>query len=516
MNQPVEGVFNDINSALQDTESVIHLDLSMSSYEVVPDEIRNFSNLRSLTLSCMTLPIPEWLMGLQTLQQLEIIQHDFEQIPDELLKIPFLERLSIGEVLKGNGIKRVEDNLLNCPNLRELELNFNPVEYISNNLVNHPSLESILISGDGNRLEYFPKLSRLKTLELEEFKMERLPAGLEFCTELEVLHLSHNHLKSIDLNSFNQLKDLRLNTNQIHTLKTDHITTRVNHLEIASNSLTQFPGDLKAFPELTELDLSHNDLTSFPCGLTDLKHLNTLNLRNNEIREIPSEIGNLSRLEHLNISKNMIRDIPESFRELSHLKFLDLSQNKLIRLPTFINEFSKLQTLNLSNNQLFSQPYSIPDSVGELCSLQMLDLGNNQLEFIPESMCEISLHRLDLSNNSVSFLPKDMSRWSGMKQLFLQNNPLIMISEEILQLKELTHLNLDHVSIMDWSEGMNAISRLPRLKSLSLRFNQMGSAIDLIKNLRHLEMLDLSRNLLSDQEKEEIYSLFKPGCRIYL
>ena len=517
MDQSSSGSFTSIELALQQPDKVRLLDLSNASYDQLPEEIVNFKELKSLLLSSLSEPVPTWISQLDKLEYLEIVQHNFDQIPDPILDLHDLRVLRLGESYEGKGIRRLEENLLRCKSLEKLELDFNPVEYIANGLSNHPKLITLNLNGEREtRLEYFPKLPNLKHLELEDFLMERMPAGLEYCVALETISLAHNNLKSIDLSTFTSLKELILNTNQIKSIETQDPLPNLERLELGSNGLTLFPGDIRNFSELEELDLSHNDLIKLPSEITILKNLRKLNLRNNELRDLPHSWGDMKALEHVNLSQNQLRDLPASTKELGRLQHLDLSQNKLMRLPPIMGEFKDLSYLNLNLNQFFSQSYSIPDSLGELESLRTLNMGNNQLEFLPDCFTNLSLERLDLSNNSISFLPEDLSKWNGLKQLYLQNNPIIKLGDNLKHLSSLEYLNLDHVSIMDWTENLKLIGELPNLKSLSLRFNTIHGIGEASQYLKNLQSIDLRRNSLNEADKQKVYENLSEHCKIYV
>ena len=99
---------------------------------------------------------------------------------------------------------------------------------------------------------------------------------------------------------------------------------QVYQLQLKRKGFTEFPKELKKFPNLKVLDLSKNKIKSFPDSLAHLSNLTTLHLSRNEIEFIPTSISLLESLEELDLWSNYIESLPEELADLKNLKLLDI------------------------------------------------------------------------------------------------------------------------------------------------------------------------------------------------
>ena len=92
--------------------------------------------------------------------------------------------------------------------------------------------------------------------------------------------------------------------------------------------------------------------------LTRLRHLN---ISDNRISQLPPQIGNFTLLTHLDISRNDIRSLPEELGHLANLAFLDISGNPLSNrmLPDAIWKLHNLRKLSANDVCLCELPEDI-------------------------------------------------------------------------------------------------------------------------------------------------------------
>lgn len=115
-----------------------------------------------------------------------------------------------------------------------------------------------------NRLKSIPaaigRLHNLRVLDVEENRLESLPSTLENLTELEVLRAPNNRLTKFELNTsrMHRLRALYLYNNRM-TSVTLHPATRVGHVHLENNLLTQFP-NVEVLPKGCLIALSGNPL----------------------------------------------------------------------------------------------------------------------------------------------------------------------------------------------------------------------------------------------------------------
>eukprot|EP00256_Glycine_max_P056636 XP_014624255.1 leucine-rich repeat receptor protein kinase EMS1-like [Glycine max] len=249
-----------------------------------------------------------------------------------------------------------------------------------------------------------------------------------------------------------------------------------------------------------------------PC-LADLKHLNYLDLSGNEFlgegMSIPSFLGTMTSLTHLNLSyTGFTGKIPPQIGNLSNLVYLDLG-GYLTDLGflfaenvEWVSSMWKLEYLDLSSANL-SKAFHWLHTLQSLPSLTHLYLSRSLLPHYnePSLLNFSSLQTLHLSLTSyspaISFVPKWIFKLKKLVSLQLSYN--FQIQGPIpCGIRNLTHLqNLD-LSFNSFSSSIpNCLYGLHRLKFLNLgETNLHGTISDALGNLTSLVELDLSRNQL--------------------
>ena len=164
--------------------------------------------------------------------------------------------------------------------------------------------------------------------------------------------------------------------------------------------------DVQLPPCLEHVDISSNQLTNFPQALLELKHLEIVILCRNYISELPDEISHLQQLKKLDISNNEISFIPNNIVNMKNLSKLYMTDNKIKELPLCIGQLSTLRHLELRGNQI----NSLPESIGDLFQLMKLNLCNNKLTALPESICTLKIDddALLFSGNPLQLPPAEI------------------------------------------------------------------------------------------------------------
>ncbi len=308
------------------------------------------------------------------------------------------------------------------------------------------------------------------------------------CSALGITTLPHFHP------NMSAIHTLRYPNNQIKSVTSFSFEnlTGLKRLLLDHNKINQIV-ELAFFKQeasLTWLDLSHNKLPGIPFAIWRLHNLHILDLRHNKIETISG--GIMSRLS--NLKDLYLEDNPISL--LSKTAFIGL--NSLVSLSISIpvhgynlNNFPvknvpKLETFWLTNTGL-----NLTHSkrfFGSLPHLQSLGLVN----------CGLSVR-----DNPLMHLPT--RKIKGLKHLSLANNSLLLIthySTSARKLKDLKHLetlDLSGNKISRLNKGMRHIfKRLLSLRHLHLQNNYISSFhASIISDLRNLTFLDLSNNNLN-------------------
>lgn len=195
-------------------------------------------------------------------------------------------------------------------------------------------------------------------------------AGLEYATNLRVLHLEHNQISSItSLSGLTALEILVLNNNQISDLS-----------------------PLSGLRALTDLDIHENAITSLS-SLAGLSSLRYLNAHDNQISDISSLAG-LSRLETAILRQNAIRDL-SVLAGLTQLGTLYLEGNRIHDISA-LSSLCRLQNLNIQDNEVTDISPLL-----SLTSLKSLDVRDNPWS---EETCTIYVPQIIANNPGLSIL----------------------------------------------------------------------------------------------------------------
>jgi hypothetical protein len=151
-------------------------------------------------------------------------------------------------------------------------------------------------------------------------------------------------------------------------------------LDYSGYPVSQIPGELNLFANLTSLSLCNNQLiTLYSAQFAHLTRLKTLVLRANTLTHLPPKIfAGLKELEKVIISQNNLKGLPKNlFTDQVKLIKVDLSHNNLEELNE--DPFTRaldLQKIDLTGNKL----KKIPDSLFYLKKLKTIYVDNYLLE----------------------------------------------------------------------------------------------------------------------------------------
>ena len=181
----------------------------------------------------------------------------------------------------------------------------------------------------------------------------------------------------------------------------------------------------------------------------------------------------------------------------SVLNSITLSENSLRgEIPHEIGLLANAKSLVFHTNSI----WSFPPSVFAISSLQVLDLDHNFIQEIPSELIPPSgsnLTELYLSNNQITFIPDELFQLQSVTHLWLANNQISSSLPSGLGLMEkLVDLDLEH-NFFTGSIPADIYS-LVNLQSLYLFDNMLtGTLSQSISQMKSLKILDLHTNYIS-------------------
>lgn len=220
----------------------------------------------------------------------------------ELKKLEVLDLSFNPHYFKAFGITLNLNFMKNLPVLRVLNMSYNSISTLTTKQMYSKSLAELRFTHNSLGLLWKHSDGSYKNL-------------FTHLTNLTVLDISHNNIKSIQANIYESLP------------------RNLTVLCISHNKLTEFLWDkLKYFPKLKSLDLSYNSLTYLAGDNSTISNsLTSLDLRENNIFHLENSLFNgLKSLETLGLSYNKLNIINQTTFELgpeSKLKNLFLLKN---------------------------------------------------------------------------------------------------------------------------------------------------------------------------------------------
>ncbi|XP_031464673.1 toll-like receptor 3 [Phasianus colchicus] len=457
--------------------------------------------------------------------------------------------------------KLVPENLTQYSNLIYLNAGYNIISKLQPELCKYVPLLQIL-KLEHNQLHELPDgvfatCSNLTELNLGYNIIEVKNDPFKTLENLNILDLSHNHLKSANLGLQQQLKNLRelvLYSNQITELKKEDLrflsNTSLKSLDLSSNPLKEFhTGCLHAIGNLFGLILNNVELgencTKKLCmelSNTSIQNLSLSHVKLSHINRLTLQGLQETNLTVLNLSKNSLSMIEDdSFQWLSNLEYLNLEDNNIFKVSSrLFYGLSSIKHLNLINaltgkiedfsfRWLHRLEYLIMDHNNFPQITTNMFTGLKNLKYLSLYNCNINLQRItnktfvSLANSSLQVLNLTKTRistvesgaFSSLGQLKILDLGLNEINQELTG-HEFEGLNNIEYIYLSYNRNVTLRSEsfifVPSLSKLMLRkvgCNNLAISPSPFHPLRNLTVLDISNNNIANIKEDLFDGLYK-------
>ena len=373
--------------------------------------------------------------------------------------------------LQNTGLTSVPIYFSNAPELTELNIQSNNIEYIPNG--------------------YFEPFKKLKNLYISRNNVEDFdPVALSLPGTLQNLWAESIGLSNLTQGSFRNLTNLKQLRLRFNSLK-----------EFNTTSLTYGPG----FPQLTHLYLSQNKLDKIPSIGRISDSLQYLLVASITIDDIPADyFDDLDKLIWLELQDTGIQSFPQFNRNMTELRTLYLQSNKITYVDSHLfRHLPLLSILHLQNNQL--RHFEIPHP--GIRSLEYLYLGYNELREFPNITSSIkSIKYLHIQNNHIKEISMKTiygssiteTKAENMVKLYMQFNEMDghEIDDDIWRtMPKLQELQIHTMNLRVFPD-LHPLEKLTRFWAHGNSFQSMGS-LNKLKDIRKLSFLYLNQNNLS-------------------
>lgn len=237
---------------------------------------------------------------------------------------------------------------------------------------------------------------------------------------------------------------------------------------------------------------------------------------------------NLSKVEVLSLADNPIPEIPrESFEHMPNIGTLDIARGKIraIRSDDFV-KLRNLLTLVIASNEIEvlekecfpktlthlhigrNRVASLNGTLQQLTEVKMLFINNNNLTTLDDELPDAPhLMMLMASNNFIERLPKTFKNLVALDTCYFNDNKLRSLDGLFSHRNALVRLYLDNNEIEYLAQ--DEFLKSENIDEIQLASNAIPSLNKSLLYITNLRYVNLSGNMLSEFSMQEIYGLMK-------
>ena len=468
--------FGNLPSSIGDLQHLESLTLWGNKSTSIPVDFAKLQSLKYLILR--TNLFKEIPVQINTLRQLEYLEMSYCPIKD--LSPEFCKNMgnSLQKlILKNCSFKRLPDEIKELKALITLNLRENNLHSFPESIKQMTHLKELVYDGNvrlknEHLLDIHKDLLNLKTLNLYNFQLTKLPNFVSQMTNLESLNLEQNQLETLPeyLGDLPNLKELKLSNNPTFDVAAlwksleEGKFPKLNKKNLPSIDLKK-KGENFFSPNIEDLTINPRDYATFPMEIFGLKKLKRLYIsfydgENKEanINELPDRFDQLEALEDLSINAiNGLRNLPPSVYNSQTIKQIYCYGQADLRMDFVgLSNMKNLESLNC--NVFEDQVESLP----LLTNISHLGITNATVKALPEGMKNLKklstfgfdgLTDLDVED-TISKLPY-LETYSSYYRRTLPKN-----LHELESLKRVEVYQVPFADVLDFVEKSESIEEL--------------------------------------------------------
>lgn len=304
----------------------------------------------------------------------------------------------------------------------------------------HRNMQEIPAISAWTSLDY----AKLTNMDLSHNSIRNLPSWIECMTDLEVLILTGNPIRTVSRRFAFTLPNLaQLDVDWANVehnpglpwiengweaikkwwilLENSSWQLRIESIDLAGSDLHEI--GLVCGSRLENLHIQNCQITTLSPNWSLLTNLVTLEIEKNALLDVRSEpFQNMQRLSNCSIFNCSVHQISaDFFTSKWHLTLLNLSCNKLTALPNSVGLATSLTHINLDKNQLSRLPETWTSLKSlEVCTVRKNFLSNENMEDL--LMHQSSLRYLNLSHNELQHFPFNPRNHTNLQKLDISHN----------------------------------------------------------------------------------------------
>ena len=288
-------------------------ELTFTTEQEVPANIGQLNTLESLNLDGFTSPqlLPESIGKLTNLKYLLLMSDSEVLLPESLAHLANLEEL----IIRAESWQ-LPSEFYRLSKLKQLDFSGCRFTHLPEEMAGMGEMKTVIFGGSAVRdysqiLSVIAQLPNLKELEMN---VNPVPEEIGLCKQIEKLIIWTGIGHPLPLQLPKELFELQ-------QLKT---------LILSMNSFNEIPQEIGRLKGLEELVFIESDFERLPDSVGELSNLTYLNVSENpSLRILPESLGKLTNLKYLYLNDNpQLIELPENLKNLIHLETVRISNRE--------------------------------------------------------------------------------------------------------------------------------------------------------------------------------------------